>query len=115
MAKRRKPAIDFGRDEEISEFTRQYRRVHPLTEPDFKVTRARRMKADNEYGRTVRRKQAEGYVIFEDDSMLHKSKFPKTKRRGPRAEFPNPMVEGQKRYPAYNVQPIRPRKRKRDK
>jgi hypothetical protein len=27
-----------------------------------------------------------------------------------RAEFPEPMVEGQKRYPAYNVQPIRPRK-----
>jgi hypothetical protein len=24
-----------------------------------------------------------------------------------RADFPNPMVEGQKRYPAYNVQPSR--------
>jgi len=31
----------------------------------------------------------------------------------PRAEFPEPMVEGQKRYPAYNVQPIRPRKNTR--
>ena len=30
-----------------------------------------------------------------------------------RAEFPEPMVEGQKRYPAYNVQPIRPRKNTR--
>lgn len=35
---------------------------------------------------------------------------PSAKKRTPRAEFPNPMVEGQKRYPAYNVQPIRPRK-----
>ena len=74
----RKPAIDFGPD---GEFLRQYRRVHPLTQPDFKITRARKMKADNEYGRTVRRKQSEGYVIFEDDSMLHKSKFPKPKSR----------------------------------
>ena len=77
----RKPAIDFGRDEEVSEFMGQHRRVHPLTKPDYKVTRARKMKADNEYGRTVRRKQSEGYVIFEDDSMLHKSKFPKPKNR----------------------------------
>lgn len=84
MAKGRKPAIDFGRDEEISEFMRQYRRVNPLTEPDFRITRARRMKADNEYGRTVRRKESEGYVIFEDDSMLHKSKFPKKNRPKPK-------------------------------
>jgi len=80
MAKRRKPAIDFGRDEEISEFMRQYRRVHPLNQPDYRVTRKRQMKADPEYGRIVRRKQSEDYVIFEDDSMLHRSKFPKQKR-----------------------------------
>ena len=81
MANKRKPAIDFGRDDELSEFMRQYRRVRPLTKPDFRVTRERRMKADPEYGRTVRRKQSEGYVIFEDDSMLHRSKFPKRKRK----------------------------------
>jgi len=34
-------------------------------------------------------------------------------RPRPRAEFPQKMLEGQKRYPAYNVQPIHPRKRKK--
>ena len=39
--------------------------------------------------------------------LLPKKVNPPAKRRIPRAEFPNPMVEGQKRYPAYNVQPRR--------
>lgn len=83
MAKGRKPAIELigdEREKNLSEFRRQYRRVNPLSQPDFKVARRRKMKADSEYGRTVRRKQSEGYVIFEDDSMLHRSKFPKRKR-----------------------------------
>ena len=42
---------------------------------------------------------------------LPKKVNPPAKSRSPRAEFPKPMVEGQKRYPAYNVQPIRPRKK----
>ena len=37
----------------------------------------------------------------------------KPKPRRTRAEFPEKMLEGQKRYPAYNVQPIHPRRRKK--
>ena len=39
------------------------------------------------------------------------SKINRTLPKRPRAEFPDPMVEGQKRYPAYNVQRQDARKR----
>ena len=45
-----------------------------------------------------------------------KYQMPKRRPNTPRgrAQFPEPMVEGQKRYPAYNVQPKKPKgKRKR--
>jgi len=48
--------------------------------------------------------------VYNDGSREREK--PKPRRTRPRAEFPKPMVEGQKRYPAYNVQPSRPRKRK---
>lgn len=50
--------------------------------------------------------------VYNDGSRERvKPKPPRTRPR-PRAEFPEKMLEGQKRYSAYNVQPIRPRKRK---
>jgi len=51
--------------------------------------------------------------VYNDGSRERvKPKSPRTRPR-PRAEFPEKMLEGQKRYPAYNVQPIHPRRRKK--
>ena len=86
---------------------------NPRTKPSVRTMPLRPRKPSTRSGPQPMPRKVGDKPFDREKAILPRRPRNPRKPTGPRAEFPKPMVEGQKRYPAYNVQPSRRRTPKR--